>query len=239
MSSGSPSECKHWFIKYPPFIGKFRTCLRCGATKIGRGTSTITDNYWEHTVAAAPANPSAGLVRVYTPSGRAVTVRDSAGATSDLATGLTRAGGNTTEATTTSTTSVSLIATSSLSITTGIPVHAMCMLRKTTGAAATASVGFMVNAVELTAPVAWTNADNAAYVGSSSARFQSAANVEYTGGGRFERGGQGQPATITELANANLIPVATLTSVTFRALVGSASITMGADEMQVYTYAVA
>ena len=81
-------ECrKHWWLRYPPFVGRMRTCLKCGAIRAGDNTATIAGNYLEVTVAAAPANPGVGLARVYAISSTSTRMRDSAGTETDLAAG--------------------------------------------------------------------------------------------------------------------------------------------------------
>lgn len=29
-SNSIPKDCSHWFMKYPPLIGKIKTCIKCG-----------------------------------------------------------------------------------------------------------------------------------------------------------------------------------------------------------------
>ena len=64
-------ECTHkigWFstrFTYPPIIGKMSTCWRCGHTKAGSNTVTFSANHIDMTHASAPADPSAGAVRIF------------------------------------------------------------------------------------------------------------------------------------------------------------------------------
>lgn len=148
---------------------------------------------------------------------------------------LTRAGGNSTEATTTSTTVVDLLTVSSLSITTGTPFRAMCMMYKSTGAANASRWGFTVNSTVVRNVVTWSDANNQTdsailiidgigaqtnYKGSIAFRYA-----------EFNLGAQ------SAVSGANTeMPIATITSLIFRALSIDALITTGMDEAQVYTY---
>lgn len=100
-----PELCRHWFLKYPPIIGKVKVCLRCGnlqapgGIKSGDHTVRISGNHIEVSTASAPANPSSGLVRIYATDTTSVRMRDSAG-TETLLTDNIQALGSITGATT-------------------------------------------------------------------------------------------------------------------------------------------
>mgnify|MGYP001584896825 CR=1 FL=1 len=211
-------------------------------TLVGKATTdTLTNKSiaaTQITGALAVANGGTGLTAL----GTALQVlRVNAGATAleyaaASAGAVTRAGGNTTEATTTSTTAVSLITTTSLSIAAAVPIYATVMLRKTSAGFA-ASVGFMVNATTVVTPAAFTSGAAAAQGGFMQVMFQSAL-TNYDEPGWFIRGNQSLAPAHGDITNASVLPVATYTDLIFRGLVGDGALTMGADEMHVYTYAV-
>lgn len=146
---------------------------------------------------------------------------------------VTRVGGNTTEATTTSTTAVDLLAASSLSL--GITPFMMCHQgRKTTGAAAAGSLGVKLNTTQVKSNAARFSTNNQAEAlfvsatwGLITATYHQgiyvAANIQQTAG------------VIQMNADA---PNATITSVVVTALTADALVTVGADALHVYTYAV-
>ena len=113
---------------------------------------------------AQPLTTNAEIVRVTTIStdtftitraqesstARSVVVGDQIAATVTAKTltdaeGLTRVGGNTTEATTTSTTAVDLLTATGLSIATNIPIFGLVSVRRTTGAASSNGFGVKLN----------------------------------------------------------------------------------------------
>jgi hypothetical protein len=159
--------------------------------------------------------------------------------------GITYAGGNTTEATTTSTTAVDLLSVASLSIAAATPFQFVISCRKTTGAAAFADFGLKLNTTVVGEAVATNNAvlDTA---GGNLAEFGVSVILIGPRVAPYVRGGSGfwsGTSTVSESANiaqptqsAN-VPTANITDVVIRALVGSALITAGADELQVYTLA--
>ena len=151
---------------------------------------------------------------------------------------LTRAGGNTTEATTTSTTIVSLLTVASLNIPSLTPILGIASLKKTAGAAASASVGLTVNATVPREPVAWSSTANEADWGYVKYTIPPH-DVTYKGGGCIEVSGTvGGLASIRGATYADYLPNAATTSFILNALVGNASVTMGADELHVYVLAV-
>ncbi len=166
--------------------------------------------------------------------------------TEGAATGaVTRAGGNTTEATTTSTTAVDLLSVASLSIGATTPFLFVVNGRKTTGAAAAIALGLKLN----------TTVVGEAVVGNLVLLDSSATNQAENGyskiiiGSRvtnYLRSGTGH-FTVYATANTNSgiavpintadIPNATITDVVIRAISGSALVTAGADELQIYALA--
>lgn len=159
---------------------------------------------------------------------------------------VTRAGGNTTEATTTSTTQVSLLSVASLSIGAGVPVSFVTAIRKSSGAADTASVGVRVNATDVVAPSVTNafNATNEAQDGVQVAEFY-ANTTSYVAAGEIRHWSSASAGGGNKLVNNSLnvarsatIPAATITDLITTGLVANASTTLGADESQVYTYAI-
>jgi len=154
---------------------------------------------------------------------------------------VTRAGGNTTEATTTSTTAVSLLTTTSLSITANVPWTAKAMLRHTSGAAATTRYGVMLNATEVRDGVIGSDATNEAQGGLWLAEGYANPAANYGKAGFLETifGGAGSGSTAGHQGWATAdAPAATIIDIIVRAFTNDALITIGADEMHVYTYAV-
>ncbi len=149
---------------------------------------------------------------------------------------ITRAGGNTTEATTTSTADVNLLTVSSLSIGANIPIWVPCELRKTSGAADISQVGFTVNATVVIADDNWTSATNQAEAGFVET-FLYSAQTNYARAGYQKMGGQALNPVLFRFYSAD-IPIATITSLIVTARSANSLITTGADEMHVYTYAV-
>lgn len=168
------------------------------------------------------------------------------------ASGLTREGGNTTEATTTSTTAVDLVDLSSLSIPAATPIWVKLVYRKTSGAAARGSFGMKLNATVLSE----ANSGTGAYTSSTDraedgmAWYELASRVaNYT-----HILGYGYHAFITSTqahavssgfpigdnrAMDNAAPIATVTNVIVRGESGSGSVTAGVDEVHAFTTAVA
>ena len=76
-------ECTHkigWFssrFTYPPIIGKMSTCWRCGHTKAGSNTVTFAANHIDMRHASAPADPSAGAVRIFSTGTSNLTISNS------------------------------------------------------------------------------------------------------------------------------------------------------------------
>ncbi len=250
-------ECSHLFIRYPPLIGKIKTCIKCGilwapaGIKAGENTVRISGNHIEMTTATAPANPASGLVRMYATSATSVRMRDSAGTETDLAGSgaVTRVGGNTTEATTTSTSAVDVFTITVTAITAATPFHITGSARKTAGAAVQAGIGLVLNATTIYEAVVgsglWRgDSGNAADEGCFLAMIPPRV-VNYPRGFMGIRGGAytaaGYPGVQPGLfvfTVENDLPTANITSVVIRGISGNAAVTLGVDEGQVYTYAV-
>ena len=83
--------------------------------------------------------------------------------------GLTREGGNTTEATTTSTSAVDLVSITSLSVATGSPIDARGLARKSGGAASNGGIGLKINATVVSEANATAGHGGAVWTGSTNA----------------------------------------------------------------------
>ena len=150
---------------------------------------------------------------------------------------VTRDGGNTTQATTTSTTAANL-QTATVSIATGgIPWEATWIIRKTTGAAASASVGYTLNTLNAQSPKVFTGTADEVNSGFAWAKGNTWQTGDYDGGHTLILGSSGLVFSFGNLA-ADITPNATITSFITRGLVGNALVTMGSDELHVYEYAV-
>ncbi len=159
---------------------------------------------------------------------------------------VTREGGVTTEATTTSTSPVDLLTVSSLSIATGAHVLFGVPYRKTSGATARVGVGLKVNAV-VTAEAS-TSTLGLGFTGSTD-EAQERHSMVYLGprvanyGGRcstvLAHGANSNDVAVGASADVTAgIPLATITDVILRGITTSVSITLGADEFHVYSLAV-
>lgn len=143
---------------------------------------------------------------------------------------ITLRGSNTTEATTTSVSTVDLMSVT-VSIATNRPFWASAQLRKTSGAGAGGSIGLKINATQINVPNIWSSTDDANHSGfvkleaiaAQSSYDQSGYMVGSEGGG-----------AVTHWTLETAMPVATITAVVWQAAVGSASITMGIDSSHVY-----
>ena len=139
-------ECTHkigWFstrFTYPPIIGKMSTCWRCGHTKAGSNTVTFSANHIDMTHASAPADPSAGAVRIFSTATDNLTISNTD--TDDHTFGggggtvLTVEGSQRTEASTTSTSAADLSIVGSLSIAGTKPIVIMHLARGVKGGSA-------------------------------------------------------------------------------------------------------
>ena len=154
------------------------------------------------------------------------------------AAGLTRAGGNTTEGTTTTASgSNDIVAVSGLSIGVTTPFMVICSYRKTTGAANAANLSIKLNSTQITSEVTATTANNAADSGMAFFLFGSRGDgTSYVRSGiRWAAAGTGTVST--SYIDAADIPNATITSVTITGNSGNASITFAVDEVHVYALA--
>lgn len=151
-----------------------------------------------------------------------------------LAAGLIFRGAGTTEASTTSPTQVDLITISGLNIAAATPFIVVCSYRKTAGAAATALIGLKLNATTVMSGNTATSSTNQAesgalflYVGPRVTNYLRGAVGMMDAGGAAWR-------TAAWDADA---PVAAITAVVIRGSTTDAAITLGVDEVFVYTLA--
>jgi len=154
---------------------------------------------------------------------------------------VTREGGstNTTEATTNSTTRMSLLSAGSLSIAAATPIHAICVIRKPAVATESASVGLMLNDVNIQSPVTWTGSTNSAAQATAEYLIPSRlSNYDSSGGIRVLGNTGGVLNNIAIRYASNLFPQATITDFIVQALVSAGSESMSADELQVYSFAI-
>jgi hypothetical protein len=165
------------------------------------------------------------------------------------AAGITYAGGNTTEATTTSTSAVDLLSVAALSITAATPFQVIVIARKSTGAAAAGGIGLKLNTTVvgeavssganpgLTLGTANNQAENVlsrVHIGARLSGYEAPAD-RVLSEWRLTTG-----ASATSQASGILtaaFPTATITDVVIRGISGSTSVTLGADELHVYTLA--
>lgn len=158
---------------------------------------------------------------------------------------VTRAGGNTTEASTTSLTQVDLVTVASLTIATSTPFHLAGVGRKAAGGAFTAALGLTLNATQVaTATISgasrlWrSNGVNQAMSGGFWAYFAGILTSYLQGGMAVYTPGTGTDAVVVNATRAANAPVATLTSIIITAITEDASVEIFCDEVHVYTYAV-
>ena len=167
--------------------------------------------------------------------------------------GLTREGGNTTEATTTSTSAVDLVSITSLSVATGSPIDARGLARKSGGAASNGGIGLKINATVVSEANATAGHGGAVWTGSTNADraeagafhvvgFVAQTNYAFTPAISTFSAEDTVPqliyAQVDSLGSTAEWPVATLTSFIFRAISGNASVTVGLDEVHLYSLAV-
>ncbi|MBM10702.1 MAG: hypothetical protein CL759_01295 [Chloroflexi bacterium] len=155
---------------------------------------------------------------------------------------VTREGGNTTEATTTSTAQVDLLSASSLSVTNTHPLDYHVAARKTSGAAAV-SCGLKLNTTASnsgnrgTWRTGTTNINEfgshrgwiPGRVGGSYTRMGQGSSVAYGGGTTQDSSGS------NSIGEGNDMITATITDLVVTGICGSSSNTLGADELQVYS----
>lgn len=163
---------------------------------------------------------------------------------------ITREGGQTTEATTTSTSATDLLSVTGLTVAAISPFMFINNGRKTSGAAARAQLGIKMNTTVVAEPASLSHngweatsadqAENGAFMLHQGARV-----TNYHGGG-MAQGKQLLAADATDLNDPTswtglwdtAAPVAVeITSLILRGITLNASQTLGADEMHVYEYA--
>lgn len=258
-----PPECPavleggdHWWKYIDHEIPNLRGCRVCGAFRVGDRTVTIQANHIELSTGGAPVNPGGGLVRWYSTGDTAADMRSSGGTVTALAGGgaagaVTREGGNLTEATTVSTVAVDLLTAATLTIAAAEAALVLNRYRKTSGAANAAAFGAKLNATIVAAPINVANDTRNVFGGTAASNqaedgqahnFIPSTVITYTEAGiigqycSFFATGQAQ-SNIGTTSNTAGRPDAQVTDVIIRALVGSASITGGADELNVYSFA--
>ena len=235
-------ECTHkigWFstrFTYPPIIGKMSTCWRCGHTKAGSNTVTFSANHIDMTHASAPADPSAGAVRIFSTATDNLTISNTD--TDDHTFGggggtvLTVEGSQRTEASTTSTSAADLSIVGSLSIAGTKPIVIMHLGRGVKGGASVnQDLGLELNGTLVLQIIRFsygTN-DNSGlvyyFVGQRQTNY-----VRGIGGNMLVQGYNNYGAGATDLD----VP-ATITSVTVSGLTSAG--TLYTDELFVHTLA--
>ena len=173
-------------------------------------------------------------------SGQVLTMGANDPAWAATSSGLTYEGGNTTEATTTSTSAVDLLTVSSLSIAATSPILCVLSVRKTAGAGDQADIGLKLNATEVIAPAlkAWSTPSNRAESGAVTIRLASRIANYLRAASLFVESADGSGSNLAHSAAETAdMPTATITDVIIRADVNDGAITMGADEMHVYSLA--
>jgi hypothetical protein len=148
---------------------------------------------------------------------------------------VTREGGNTTEATTTSTTMIDLLTVASLSIAAAIPIWTLLNIRKTAGAVGRATTEFRYNTTSISNLYTFSTTNQAEDFLVSLLLGARVTNYLDVGiNSILTSSGQG---TYNFNHSEHSAPTATITDVVFRADSDSASITIGADEAHVYSLA--
>ena len=215
--------------------------------EIVRVTAISTDTL---TITRAQESTSARTVIVGDQIAATVTAKTLTDAEAVPVGAITREGGNLTEATTTSTTAVDLLAGAGLTIAANQAGLVTNISRKTTGAAARASFGAKINTtVVAEANSAVTDGSNICGNTSATNRNEHGFAVSYIvpivtnftfgamqGQNLFyvSGGGAGGPySTFSSVSRPN----AEMTDFVVRAIVGDAAVTGGADELNVYSYA--
>tara|TARA_R110000824_G_scaffold325527_1_gene512426 strand:+ start:132 stop:923 length:792 start_codon:yes stop_codon:yes gene_type:complete len=167
---------------------------------------------------------------------------------------VTREGGDATETTTTSTSAVDLLAASSLTIGATEPFLQMHNGRKTSGAANYTPCGYKMNSTTIGEATGsnvrgwYSSGTNQAEDGGAWAimgprvtNYQAFArglrSAHYNGANAV--GMNGTAAHLSQLTQDTVMPIATVTDFVIRGLTLNASNTLGADELQLYSYAAA
>ena len=234
-------ECRHWFLKYPPVIGKARFCIKCGAARFGEHTVQLGAN--TITLGDAAADPaSAGEIQRNGANLRfhdGSAVQDLAGAGA-----LTREGGQTTEATTTSTSLVDLLTASSLTIAAAQAFNFQFNYRKV-ASTADGVFGLTLNSTGVNVPSAAGDQDGLAEFDGTNIVQDGIATVWFgarvgdylrPAGGVMHCQKAGKVKLMTGVCIDADAPTVEITDVLIRGITASGG-TMGADELHVYSLA--
>ena len=160
---------------------------------------------------------------------------------------ISREGGQTTESTTTSTSSVDLITASSLTVLATQHGYLALCARNSSGGAVTGQLGLKLNSTvvgESDESALWRGTSaNADQTGGTRAWWgQTLTNYQSSGGCLIHASTTATGATVHggvgSIPSTNPIPIATITDVVIRAgQTGGGGRTIGADELSVYSYA--
>ena len=150
---------------------------------------------------------------------------------------ITREGGSTIEATTTSTSLVDIISAASLSIAAGAPIEVIYVARKTSGVANDANSAFTINATNVGSEKVFSTTNQAeAFVENW---LFGPRVTNYTGVPRHIRLASGPAGSYDITAHGMLtLPTVTVTDLNTRGSVDDALITLGHDEYHIYSWAV-
>ena len=155
---------------------------------------------------------------------------------------VTREGGDTTEATTTSPSLVGLLDATSLTMAAAEYIRVEFIARKTTGAAAQANFSFDLNATAIFVATRLTSMSND-QIEMAHEKLEIPARVtSYLRAGTFARYTSQTTAGVNAAegfninGHANDYPTVEITNITILGSVGNAAITMGADEEQIYSW---
>jgi hypothetical protein len=153
-----------------------------------------------------------------------------------------REGGTTTEATTTSTSATDVLTVSSLSIGVTIPLLLVLSYRKTSGAAAKVGLGLKINSTvvhEATIGLEWTSVTDQAesgmamfYIGPRVSNYLR--GIMLYAASRVSGGAQDLVNRVQPFQE-NDMPVATITDIIIRGISGSSSVTLGVNEVFIYS----
>ena len=199
--------------------------------------------------AAAPPSPNTFDIWVDTDNGLRNVWNGAAWVALVAAGAVSRAGGNTTEATTTSITPVDLLSITVTAITAATHFYIYASMRKTAGAAAAIAGGLTLNATLVREAAAvgtaiWlANAtDQAEHGGLWVHIFPRVTGyprgyLGIRGASLTAAGAEAQPGSLITANVANDIPTADITTVIIRGITNNALVTAAADEGQVYPYA--
>ena len=160
---------------------------------------------------------------------------------------VTREGGQTTEATSTSTSQADLLTASSLTVAATQPFKFLANCRKSSGHASTVGFGLKLNSTDVQTTIAgalgiWTSSGaNAAQDGMSVATFGARVTnyLKCAEGGTatFTTGGGEIYAQSLIAADEAALPTATITDVVLQSICTNGSNAVGADELHVYSLA--